>query len=483
MAWAAAFVLLGSIANGQPRPPSEVRLLYFTAPWCGPCQQMKPALQHLQHAGWQIDSVDSDRQPQLVERFEVRNLPTMVIVGPSGEIDRIVGVTEVGQVERRLKRAAARYARPADLTSRASSPSESSAARLASGQPNPATLSTTTLGGMTVRGQSPGLKGTLASANKALQAGVSLASAVSKITPQQAWARAAAATVRIRVDEGNATAHGTGTIVDTHGDEALVLTCGHLFRDMRPGTQISVDLFAGTPSEINLPAQLIDFRAEEEDIGLISFRLPVSVAPVPLLPRGLTPSQNQPVFSFGCDHGQNPTRRDTQILSINRYLGAENIEIAGAPAVGRSGGGLFDMDGRLIGVCNAADAGEDQGIYASASVIYNQIDRLGLGHLFRESAPTESGSDAAQPAASLASAVRPVEPTQAHAWPDTQLDPAVSAGSTRSATPGINASEMPSNSQQLICVVRSADGQEKRVTINEPSQQLLDTIQRAASPR
>jgi thiol-disulfide isomerase/thioredoxin len=476
--WAATLVLLTSVANGQSRPSSEVRLLYFTAQWCGPCQQMKPALLHLQQRGWQVDPIDTDRQPQLVDRFEVRNLPTMVILGPNGEIDRIVGVTEVGQVERRLKRAAARYVVPAEnpLTG-ASASSPSKALQLASDQ-QPSALQST----MTVRGQSPGVQGTLASANRALQAGVAMSSARAEISPQQAMARAAAATVRIRVDEGNATAHGTGTIVDTHGDEALVLTCGHLFRDMRRGTQISVDLFAGTPREINLPAQLIDFRAEEEDIGLISFRLPISVAPVPLLPRGLQPSQNQLVFSYGCDHGQNPTRRDTRILTINRYLGAENIEIAGAPAVGRSGGGLFDMEGRLIGVCNAADAEGDEGIYASASVIYNQIDRLGLGHLFRES-PQSVARGEEQAAASLASATRAVEPAQPSAWPDTQLQPAVAATSTQLTTPAARASEAPVHPQQLICVVRSADGQEKVVTINQPSRQLLETIHEAASSR
>ena len=59
-------------------------------------------------------------------------------------------------------------------------------------------------------------------------------------------------------------------------------------------------------------------------------------------------------------------------------------------AVGRSGGGLFDQQGRLIGVCNAADAEGNEGIYAAAQVVYAQINRLGLGHLFNDSAPTQT---------------------------------------------------------------------------------------------
>ncbi len=59
-----------------------------------------------------------------------------------------------------------------------------------------------------------------------------------------------------------------------------------------------------------------------------------------------------------------------------------NVEIIGAPALGRSGGGLFDQQGQLIGVCNAADTTDNEGIYAAAEVVYAQIERLGMTHLF-----------------------------------------------------------------------------------------------------
>ena len=80
----------------------------------------------------------------------------------------------------------------------------------------------------------------------------------------------------------------------------------------------------------------------------------------------------QTAFSFGCDRGDDPSRRDTRITGINKYnqhLGVSNLEIAGAPIDGRSGGGLFDESGRLIGVCNAADYKGDVGIYAGPGSI------------------------------------------------------------------------------------------------------------------
>ncbi len=291
---------------------------------------------------------------------------------------------------------------------------------------------------------------------------------------QQAVARAQAATVRIRVDEENATAYGTGTIIDVHDDEALVLTCGHLFREMKPHSQLTIDLFAGRSEPINIPAQLIDFQATpgQEDIGLISFRLPFAIEPVPLLPKSEALSVGQTAFSFGCDHGDNPTRRDTQIKSINRYMGAPNVEISGAPAVGRSGGGLFDTQGRLIGVCNAADATDDEGIYAAAALVYQQIDRLGLSHLFSDEETssqvqlashanplpnTQNVSQAAQPFAS-----QPSTSTS-------QLNPAQGILAQGNAEPA-----------QLTCIMRGADGREQVVTVPAPSPELLDAIHRQA---
>lgn len=91
-----------------------------------------------------------------------------------------------------------------------------------------------------------------------------------------------------------------------------------------------------------------------------------------------------PVFSFGCDRGSQPTRLDTRITGVNKYdqhLGLSNYEIQGAPIDGRSGGGLFDQYGRLVGVCNAADYREDIGIYAGIGAIHWQLERIGLASL------------------------------------------------------------------------------------------------------
>lgn len=429
---------------------------------------MQPVLRQLSQEGWTIRSVDTDQEPQLTQQFQIQNLPTLVILSGGQEVDRLVGVTSHAQVQKRLERVAARNA-----TGRNRSAGIPSAAQPQSPTPPPQAP--------IVRGQSPGMRALsgLATGALASQRLAAEPTAPRSLSIDEAIQRAVAATVRIRVDEGNTTAFGTGTIVDVHGEEALVLTCGHLFRDMQPNSQLTVDLFAGTPQEVTLTSQLIDFQAEDADIGLISFRLPVRIEPVEILPRNEQLQVGQQAFSFGCDRGADPTRRDTRIKSINRYLGAANVEIAGAPAVGRSGGGLFDVQGRLIGVCNAADATDDEGIYAAAEVVYAQIERLGLSHLFENSPSSQmlAATPASSPIQSASfdtplSSPAETPPKEAQ-WPDESA-----AFNAASASP--NALRPTSRAGQLICIVRDGQGRDQVVTIDSPSPDLLEQIRRSA---
>ena len=98
----------------------------------------------------------------------------------------------------------------------------------------------------------------------------------------------------------------------------------------------------------------------------------------PLAPRGSALAVEAPVTSVGCGHGANPTPWETHITAVNRYQGHANVEAARAPEEGRSGGGLFNAAGQLIGVCFAADPQGNEGLYASIDSIYQKLDALNL---------------------------------------------------------------------------------------------------------
>lgn len=554
MSWLLAALLATVI--GAPAP--DCMIVEFTVDNCGPCRQLQPALEKLKGEGWDIRTVNAEREPSLVRKHAIESLPTLVLISNGKELDRIVGAAPYEIILPRLAKLllasqttttansnpppATPQASPSPAAHRGRSSTTNESEKLQSplAKQIAAPESVITVRGQSPNGQFPLLAAAAGSAlanssssqllaekfEKLSSTSNQLASNPTSVTPaafaampeslrmnaaaspmpsslpsrqpdrmpaqpsrqlpltknaapidlQQAIARAAAATVRIRVDEENTTAYGTGTVIDVHGDEALVLTCGHLFREMKPHSQLTIDLFAGRSQPLNIPAQLIDFKANagDVDIGLISFRLPFAIEPVPLLPQAESLTVRQPAFSFGCDHGENPTRRDTQVKSINRYLGAPNVEIAGAPAVGRSGGGLFDHLGRLIGVCNAADAAGDEGIYAAAGIVYSQIERLGLTHLFNENLPMQA---ALVQLASNPTTSNPVVPAAGeNPLPFSSTPGKLASGSSQvSVVPAVATA-----SPQLTCIVRDTNGQERVVTVDTPSSDLLDAIHRQA---
>ncbi len=96
---------------------------------------------------------------------------------------------------------------------------------------------------------------------------------------------------------------------------------------------------------VTIPATVVDYRCDETDIGLISFRAGWRVAIAALLPQSVPLREREPVYSMGCDQGADPTRRDSHISKLNRYVCPSNIEVARAPVQGRSGGGLFNTRG------------------------------------------------------------------------------------------------------------------------------------------
>lgn len=268
-----------------------------------------------------------------------------------------------------------------------------------------------------------------------------------------------AATVRIRVDDQRAESVGTGTIIDTHGQEALVLTCGHLFRDSRGQAPVTVEVFQNGQT-LSLPARVIDFRADEVDMGLISFHAPFPVPVAKLRPKQLPFQENDPVFSMGCDRGADPSRRDTRITKLNRYLGPANIEIAGAPVQGRSGGGLFDAQGRLIGVCFAADGELNEGLYSGPEVVFSQLDRLGLRRLYdgtETSGASEVGLAGSIP--TIPQNQRPVHLAQAAAPPRS------------------------SGQREIIAIVREPGKKETVLTIPDAPTPLVEMIQHHGIPQ
>lgn len=374
-----SLVLLAALGGGD-----ETVLLDFTASWCGPCRQMAPVVERLVSEGYPVRKVDIDQEGNLAAKYGVRQVPCFVLVSGGKEISRLHGPVSHARLVRMFEEVRG-------ASAAAAGPERAGAAPIARGQSPDAPLA----------GSPPPdpFRGRASASASGSREQLS-APTVGGGAADPARKRAIDATVLITVEEPSGKSHGTGTIIDVRNGEALVLTCGHLFRNLPAGTRILVRPCT-SPNAEPRQAALLEFDAEQRDIGLVSFRLQGwRVAAAQVAPAGYLIQAGMPVFSIGCDRGGPGRMAESKVTGVNRYLGAPNIEAAGQPVEGRSGGGLFSSEGLLVGVCNAADREGDEGIYAALATVHWQLDQVGLRQVYARAGsnfPAVAESESSEP--------------------------------------------------------------------------------------
>jgi thioredoxin 2 len=73
-------------------------LVDMWATWCGPCRTVSPALDHLagQRAGRvKLVKVDVDKAPKLTQRFDVKAVPTLMVLRDGEVVARQAGAAPV----------------------------------------------------------------------------------------------------------------------------------------------------------------------------------------------------------------------------------------------------------------------------------------------------------------------------------------------------------------------------------------------------
>ena len=73
------------------------QILYFSAPWCGPCRTFKPVMESLQ-SEMSVTFIDVDSSPQTAAQYNVRSVPTIVVIQNGMEIGRAVGAKSANEI-------------------------------------------------------------------------------------------------------------------------------------------------------------------------------------------------------------------------------------------------------------------------------------------------------------------------------------------------------------------------------------------------
>ncbi|MCL2125735.1 MAG: thioredoxin [Oscillospiraceae bacterium] len=73
-------------------------LVDFWASWCGPCKMVAPVIEQLaeEYDGkMTVAKVDVDAEGNLAMRYNVRNIPTVVLFADGAEVRRFVGAQPI----------------------------------------------------------------------------------------------------------------------------------------------------------------------------------------------------------------------------------------------------------------------------------------------------------------------------------------------------------------------------------------------------
>jgi thioredoxin 1 len=297
---AAVFCVAPRVAKCQE---ASLVLLEFCADWCGACRQMEPVVEQLRGEGYRVESVDVDRCPELARQYHVTSIPCFVAIEGGREVDRIVGQASIERLTLRLR-----------AKTTASNSSVSSAEPVALSVPRPAWR---------------------------YERAVGYRAAVVRIFCQ---------------DDGSSHSIGSGTLVNWKG-KIVVLTARHVVKDAKA---IVVELCTKKRHR----AKLLAADPVWDCAALELADEPVGVEPADV-ERGEVAMLSAGRRLESCGYGADGRLACNSGLFLTYKRSSEKPEgpddwftISGHARNGDSGGGVFNVQGRLVGVLWGTDGQE-----------------------------------------------------------------------------------------------------------------------------
>ena len=73
------------------------QLYYFSAPWCTPCKALGPTMNRVMDQ-IPVNKINIDYEADVVQKYGVRNIPTVILVENGQEVRRFTGNKSYNEV-------------------------------------------------------------------------------------------------------------------------------------------------------------------------------------------------------------------------------------------------------------------------------------------------------------------------------------------------------------------------------------------------
>ena len=74
------------------------QILKFKAVWCGPCKSLTNLLEGVD-LGMPVTEIDIDQDFETAVQYNIRNVPTMVVIEDGKEVKRLSGLHSLDQIK------------------------------------------------------------------------------------------------------------------------------------------------------------------------------------------------------------------------------------------------------------------------------------------------------------------------------------------------------------------------------------------------